>query len=376
VSKRSKYGYLQVACETYGGGLWHTWFDRDLSIAGRVIVAESDGSFASRLVKIDRPLIRIPSLAIHLDRTQSDTFKFNLETEFVPILGLVEDQFNTGKPKSSWQSTALGPTTGVAHNHHPQLIQLLANELNVSEDAIQDFELSLFDTQPSTLGGLNNEFIFSPRLDNLMSTFCAVEAICESVSEENFARVESARAGQVNVIACFNHEEVGSESSTGAEGSIIPQLLGRLSPEPSLLAASVAKSFLISADMGHAIHPNFPSKHQESHQPALNGGVIIKTNAKQRYATDAIGTFLVRKLIEKTGGSIQEFEVRNDMSCGSTIGPGLSKIGVRTVDVGTPMLSMHSIRETAGSADVDSYIDLFTAFFEGFAKLDHSVNFE
>jgi len=193
---------------------------------------------------------------------------------------------------------------------------------------------------------------------------------------KKFARVESARAGQVNVIACFNHEEVGSESSTGAEGSIIPQLLGRLSPEPSLLAASVAKSFLISADMGHAIHPNFPSKHQESHQPALNGGVIIKTNAKQRYATDAIGTFLVRKLIEKTGGSIQEFEVRNDMSCGSTIGPGLSKIGVRTVDVGTPMLSMHSIRETAGSADVDSYIDLFTAFFEGFAKLDHSVNFE
>lgn len=377
ISKRTKYGYLQVACETYGGGLWHTWFDRDLSIAGRVVVTDKNGEFASKLVKIDRPILRIPNLAIHLDRTQNDGFKFNPETEFIPILGQVADDLNTAKPKSAWANTAPAPnTTGIAHNHHPQLISLLAEELSVSADSIQDFELSLYDTQPSTLGGLNNEFIFSPRLDNLMSTFCAVEAIVESVSEENIARVDSARAGQVNVIACFNHEEVGSVSSSGAESSLIPQLLGRLAPTPALLASSVAKSFLISADMGHGIHPNFPQRHQELLQPALNGGVVIKTNAKQRYASDALGTFLVRKLIERRGGVVQEFEVRNDMSCGSTIGPGLSKIGVRTVDVGTPMLSMHSIRETAGSADVDSYISLFAAFFEGFAPLDKSLNLE
>jgi len=203
--------------------------------------------------------------------------------------------------------------------------------------------------------------------------FCAVEAICESVSTENFARVEASRGNQVNVIACFNHEEIGSVSMSGAEGSLVEQLLGRLSPTPSLLASSVARSLLISADMGHAVHPNYSSKHQENHQPRLNGGVVIKTNAKQRYSTDAIGTFLVRKLIEKRGGNVQQFEVRNDMSCGSTIGPALSKLGFRVVDVGTPMLSMHSIRETAGSADVDSYIALFDALFEGFANLDKSL---
>ncbi|KAF8341629.1 aspartyl aminopeptidase [Cantharellus anzutake] len=380
VSKKSNVGYLQVACELYGGGIWHTWFDRDLSIAGRVITTDDDGGFSSRLVKVDRPILRIPTLAIHLDRSVNTSLQFNKETEFVPILSLINEQLNAPKKHSS-----LPKGSSISNNHHPELISLLAKELNVSEDHIHDFELrisasshgclrrSLYDTQPSTLGGLNDEFIFSPRLDNLMSTFCAVEAICESVSSENFARVESSRAGQVNVIACFNHEEVGSVSASGAQGSLVPQLLSRLSPTPSLLSSSIAHSLLISADMGHAVHPNHSSKHEENHRPKLNGGVVIKTNADQRYSTDAIGTFLVRQLIEKRGGNVQEFEVRNDMSCGSTIGPALSKIGVRVVDVGTPMLSMHSIRETAGSADVDSYITLFGAFFEGFANLDKSL---
>ncbi|KAF9513313.1 hypothetical protein BS47DRAFT_1329663 [Hydnum rufescens UP504] len=370
VSKKSQSGYLQVACEVYGGGIWHSWFDRDLSIAGRVIVTDSQGKFSSRLVKIDRPLIRIPTLAIHLDRGVNDGFKFNQETEFVPILGLINDQLNA-KPVESSKSD--NPAVGIAHNHHPQLLSVLAEELSVAEEHIQDFELSLYDTQPATLGGVNEEFVFSPRLDNLMSTFCAVEAICESVSPENFAKVEASRAGQVNIIACFNHEEVGSVSSSGAESSLIPQLLGRLAPSPDLLASSVAKSFLISADMAHALHPSYPSRFEENHKPRMNGGVVIKTNAKQRYATDAVGTFLVRKLIERRGGNVQQYEVRNDMACGSTIGPALSKLGLRTVDVGTPMLSMHSIRETGGSADVDSYIALFGAFFEGFANLDKSL---
>jgi len=333
-------------------------------------VRDQEGSFASRLVKVDRPLLRIPTLAIHLDRSVKDSFQFNKETEFIPMLSLINEQLNAPKKESPSPN---GSTVDISHNHHPELISLLAKELQVPEDHIHDFELCLYDTQPSTLGGLNNEFIFSPRLDNLMSTFCAVEAICESVSTENFARVEASRGGQVNVIACFNHEEVGSVSMSGAQGSLIQQLLGRLSPTPSLLASSITRSFLISADMGHAVHPNYPSKHEENHRPRLNGGVIIKTNAKQRYSTDAIGTFFVRKLIEKVGGKAQEYEVRNDMECGSTIGPALSKLGLRVVDVGTPMLSMHSIRETAGSADVDSYIALFGAFFEEFANLDKTL---
>ena len=176
--------------------------------------------------------------------------------------------------------------------------------------------------------------------------------------------------GNVNCIALFNHEEIGSVSSSGAQSSLIPSLLHRLSPTPQTLAQSVARSFLISADVGHAIHPNYSSKHEENHAPRMNGGVVIKTNASQRYASDSISTFVVKKLIESKGGKVQEFETRNDMyvihhsgvvcqcvtsicrPCGSTVGPMLSKIGIRTVDVGCAILSMHSIREQAGAKDV------------------------
>jgi len=364
VSKKSSQGYLQVGVETYGGGIWHSWYDRDLSLAGRIIVSDKSASgFSSKLIKIDRPLLRIPTLAIHLDRSANDQFKFNLETETIPILGLISSQFNLNTPKEDAPSTIPG-------NHHPQLLSVLAEELSIAPEEIHDFELSLYDTQPACLGGLSNEFIFSARLDNLMSSFCAVEAICESVSSA--VPLE----GNANCIALFNHEEIGSVSSTGAESSWLPSLLSRLSPTPSSLASTIARSFLISADMGHGVHPNYTSKHEEFHRPKLNGGVIIKTNAKQRYASDAWGTFLVKKLIEKRGGKAQEFEVRNDMACGSTVGPMLSKLGVRTVDVGTPMLSMHSVRETAGTQDVRSYIDLFAEFFEGFAGLDKKLTVE
>jgi len=242
----------------------------------------------------------------------------------------------------------------------------------VVSEKIHDFELSLYDTQLSTLGGLSDEFIFSPRCDNLVSSFCAVEALAESVSAQSFSTLE----GNVNCIALFNHEEIGSVSSSGAASSLIPSLLDRLSPTPATLAQSVSRSFLISADMGHAVHPNYTSKHEDNHKPQINGGIVIKTNAKQRYASDAIGTFLVKKLVERKGGKVQEFEVRNDMACGSTVGPTLSKIGMRTVDVGNAMLSMHSIRETAGSHDVQHAIDLFSSFFEGFSEVDKNLTFD
>jgi len=199
--------------------------------------------------------------------------------------------------------------------------------------------------------------------------FAAVEAMSESASSNNFPL-----EGNVNCIALFNHEEIGSVSTTGAESSLIPSLLERLSPSPALLAQSIAKSLLVSSDVGHAIHPNYASKHEENHRPRMNGGIVIKTNAKQRYASDAIGSFIVKKLLEKKGGKVQEFEVRNDMSCGSTVGPMLSKLGLRTVDIGCAILSMHSIRETAGSHDVQHSIDFFTSFFEEFASLDAELS--
>ncbi|KAI0750906.1 aspartyl aminopeptidase [Daedaleopsis nitida] len=368
VSKKSKSGYLQVGVETYGGGIWHSWFDRDLSLAGRVVIADKSGNFQSKLIKIERPLLRVPTLAIHLDRLSGDNFKFNTETEFVPILGLVESQLNSKQGENKDKPKA----TSIQENHHPALLSLLANELSVAPEYIHDFELHLYDVQPSVLGGLNEEFVFSPRLDNQFSSFAAVEAISTFASSASFNVLE----GNVNCIALFNHEEIGSVSTSGAESSLIPSLLQRLSPAPAAHGRSVARSFLVSADMGHAVHPNFRDKHEENHAPMVNGGVVIKTNAKQRYASDAIGSFVVKKLIEKKGGPVQEYEVRNDMACGSTVGPMLSKLGVRTVDVGCAMLSMHSIRETAGSHDVQYAIDLFTSFFEGFSELDKTLTVE
>jgi len=364
VSKKTNAGYLQVGVETYGGGIWHSWLDRDLAVAGRVVTAGKNG-FSSRLLKIEHPIIRIPTLAIHLDRSVNEALKFNLETEMIPILGTVAAQLNGGTEKETKQNTEnIIPATNIQNDHHPALLSLLAGELSVKSEEIHDFELHLYDTQPSCLGGINNEFIFSPRMDSLFSSYCAVEALAETPINGD---------GNVNCIALFNHEEVGSVSSTGAESSLIPSLIHRLSPTPSAHAESVAKSFLISADMGHAIHPNFQSKHEENHKPSMNGGVVLKVDAKQRYTTDAIGSFLVKKLIERKGGRVQTYEVRNDMACGSTVGPMLSKIGMRVVDVGCGMLSMHSIREMAGSHDVLNYIDLFESFFEGFATLDKTL---
>ncbi|KZV69191.1 aspartyl aminopeptidase [Peniophora sp. CONT] len=367
VSKRSKAGYLQVGVETYGGGLWHTWFDRDLSLAGRVVVGK-DGEYKSRLVKIERPVLRIPNLAVHLNRNSADNFQFNTETEFVPVLGLIASELNATAAEKQDAPKVEG--SSIQANHHSSLLELLANELDITPDQIQDFEMHLYDTQPSALGGLNNEFIFSPRMDNQFSSFCAVEALADHASSPGFASLE----GNVNCIALFNHEEIGSVSTTGADGNLIPSLLERLAGSPGLLGRATARSFLVSSDMGHAVHPNYLSKHEDNHRPLVNGGVVIKTNAKQRYASDAPGSFIVRKLIEKAGGRVQEYEVRNDMACGSTVGPMLSKNGLRTVDVGGAMLSMHSIRETAGSHDVKHMTDFFGAFFSDFSKLDATVN--
>ncbi|KAJ7591171.1 peptidase M18 [Mycena floridula] len=359
ISKKINAGYLQVGVETYGGGIWHSWLDRDLSLAGRVIVADGSGSFSSRLVKIERPVLRIPTLAIHLDRNVNESLKFNQETEFVPILGLVQSKLN-----SADQGTIPARASSVQENHHSSLLSLLSGELSVAPEEIHDLELALYDTQPSVLGGIENEFVFSPRLDNLYSSFCALEAMAESSATSD---------GNVNCICLFNHEEIGSVSSSGAESNLLPMLLNRLSPTAQSLAESISRSFLISADMGHGVHPNYTSKHEENHKPVLNGGVVIKTNAKQRYTSDAISSFLLKQMIEKKGGKVQEFEARNDMACGSTVGPHISTIGLRSVDVGCAMLSMHSVRETAGTHDLERYIALFSTFFEEFAEMDKNL---
>ncbi|KAH9940573.1 aspartyl aminopeptidase [Amylocystis lapponica] len=366
VSKRENVGYLQIGVETYGGGIWHTWLDRDLSLAGRVVLKHKDG-FTSKLIKIEKPLLRIPTLAIHLDRNVNQSFSFNKETEFVPILGLIEAQLNAtaNNSEKSQNATAI-PASSIQANHHSSLLALLASELSVAPEEVHDFELQLYDTQPSVLGGLKDEFIFSPRLDNQYSSFCAVESLASHANSQAFSTQE----GNVNAIALFNHEEIGSLSTSGAKSNLIPTLIERLSPNPAARGQSIARSFLVSSDVTHAIHPNYTNKHESNHAPKINGGVAIKTNAAQSYASDSITSFLLKQLIERKGGKVQNYEVRNDMVCGSTVGPMLSSLGLRTVDVGCPILSMHSIRETGGAHDVQALIDLFTSLFEGFSGVD------
>ncbi|KAH9462991.1 hypothetical protein Pst134EA_015079 [Puccinia striiformis f. sp. tritici] len=386
VSKQTKMGYLQVGVETYGGGIWPTWLDRDLGIAGRVIVKDqtqngSPSSFTSHLVHISRPILRFPTLAIHLERTQTDQLKCNLETQMVPVLSMATDQLNQSVKEVSMDKSALS----THENHHPLLLSILVESLSkqlnldVNESDIHDLELSLFDTHPSIVGGGRNEFIFSPRLDNLFSSFAAIEALATSVEGDTNSKAFH-ESGLIRTIALWDNEEIGSVSHQGAESNFLEAVLTRVSsafvttPSPALTEQTLAASFLLSCDMGHAIHPCYPEKHEQNHRPLINKGPAIKTNAKQRYASTAATTFLLRQVADIAKVPLQEYEVRNDMACGSTIGPLVSKIGLRTVDIGCPQLSMHSIREQAGCQDLEYLTTLFENFFEHFELVDSRLS--
>ncbi|KAI8991446.1 peptidase M18 [Mycotypha africana] len=368
VSKKEKTGYLEVGVQLYGGGIWHTWFDRDLSVAGRVLIQQEDGTFKHTLVKIDRPILRIPTLAIHLDRTANENFKFNKETQLAPILATA----------TKAQLSGIEPTEGVEAeaNHHPILIHILAEEMSVKPSQIRDFELAVYDTQKSVIGGAFNEFIFSPRLDNLEMSYCAVRSLVEAKGLENDSNIR--------VAALFDNEEVGSLTAHGADSNLLPATLQRLANtkvvdaskevSPTAFEEAIHKSILVSADMAHAVNPNYADKHEENHRPEMHKGTVIKINANQRYATTAVTGFVLKELAKKHQIPLQEFVVRNDSSCGSTIGPMLSaKLGLRTVDIGNPQLSMHSIRETGGTDDIKHAIDLFKVFYEEFAELDQKI---
>ncbi|KAL8171707.1 hypothetical protein V2J09_023511 [Rumex salicifolius] len=366
-SASSKPGYLMVNVQTYGGGLWHTWFDRDLSVAGRVIIRRDDGSFVHKLVKVKRPLLRVPTLAIHLDRTvNKDGFKPNLETHLIPMLSTRYEKDSDSKSKSS-------PSSSKAL-HHPELLEVLSHELDCSIDDLVSIELNLCDTQPSCLGGVNNEFIYSGRLDNLASCFCALRALIDSCQGPEDMSNEHA----IRMVALFDNEEVGSDSTQGAGAPTMFQAMRRIVGclahqyvSEGAVERAIRQSFLVSADMAHGVHPNFMDKHEEHHRPELQKGLVIKHNANQRYATSGITAFLFKEVARIHDLPIQDFVVRNDMGCGSTIGPILaSGVGIRTVDCGIPQLSMHSIREMCGKEDIDHAYKHFKAFYQTFSSID------
>lgn len=414
VSKRSADGFMQVGVEAYGGGMWHTWFDRDLGVAGRVMVKTANGGMEARSVRINRPICRIPNLAVHFGG--SVPFEFNKEAQLLPIAGLVSAELNrtgktaeeTKKEEAEREKAAdFEPLKAPTQRHHPYLITLVAEEAKCKPEDILDFELALYDTQPACIGGINNEFVFGARLDNLGMTYCAIEGIIQSLSSQSALKDDST----IRLIACFDHEEIGSQSAQGADSNMLPAVIRRLSCLPSAASSAgseesyeringsdesstafeqtLATSLLVSADMSHSVNPNYGAKYEAEHRPEMNAGTVIKINANVRYATNAPGIVLLQECAKrakpatyqppgakstKAGVPLQLFVVKNDSPCGSTIGPMLSaKLGARTIDVGNAQLAMHSIRETTGCYDVEHGVNLFDAFFEHYGELEEKV---
>jgi len=332
---------LVLNTQPYGGGLWHTWFDRDLGLAGRVIFRTAEGMIDSRLVRINRPVARIPNLAIHLQSaSERESFAPNLHEHAKAILtmnpGTLAFKFNDSETK-----------------FNPCLLALVCEECKISPQSVVDMELQLIDLQPSTFGGASNEFIFSGRLDNLCSSYQCTRALIDSSRSGT-----PGTASNIQMIMLFDHEEVGSQSINGAGSSMFMDTLrlidSAFSDEgPSSLTRALRKSIVISSDMAHGCHPNYAAKHDASMAPKINMGMVVKHNCNQRYATNQVSATLFREFARLENLKIQEFTVRADAACGTTIGPitaGLS--GILTVDVGSPQFSMHSIREMMGTEDV------------------------
>jgi aspartyl aminopeptidase len=341
IADATRHGYRQLGVEVYGGVLLSTWLDRDLSLAGRVLV-ERDGKLSSELVDFARPLLRIPNLAIHLNRSvNSEGLLLNQQTHLSPILGLAKAE-------------------------SPSLHQLLASEISArssstttSAEHILGYDLSLYDVQRAALSGLSSEFIHSARLDNLASCFGALSALIHVDGDHDATRV----------VVLYDHEEVGSRSAQGAASPFLRQTLERIVQARGAAGAesfvrAMARSFLISSDMAHAIHPNYADRHEPAHAPLLGGGPVLKINANQSYATDGIGSARFAQLCRAADVASQQYVVRSDMPCGSTIGPiSAAELGLATVDIGSPLLSMHSIREMAASSDVTSLARLLEEYF-------------
>ncbi|MDC0640623.1 M18 family aminopeptidase [Porticoccaceae bacterium] len=322
-------GYFQLAVEVYGGALLNPWFDRDLSIAGRLVYRNKAQQLVQKLVDFKQPVAIIPSLAIHLDRQANSERTVNAQSDIPPLVMIDKD--GTGDFRS-----------------------LLAEQFLPAEAEVLDYELCLYDTQPAATVGLKQNFFASARLDNLLSCYVATEALLQTGGE------------QTCLMVCNDHEEVGSVSAVGADGPFLEAVIERIiaANGESSLSRLLDNSLMISCDNAHGAHPNFADKHDAAHMPMLNGGPVIKVNVKQRYATNSLSASMFRQLCADVDVPVQTFVSRSDMGCGSTIGPVTSsRLGVPTLDVGIPQLAMHSCRELTGFEDPERLTQVLQGFF-------------
>lgn len=322
-----RHGYFQAALEVYGGALYGPWFDRDLSLAGRVAIA-NEGAVISELFDYKEPVGMIPSLAIHLDREANSGRKVNPHDELVMVLGRA-DAADTLDLKA-W----------------------LAAEMDRSVDEISAFELCAYPIERAAMCGLNGDFVMSARLDNLLSCFVAIEALVRQEQAEGV------------MVVLNDHEEVGSVSTSGADGPFLESVLRRVSLDAEFERVR-ANSLMISIDNAHGVHPNYPQRHDEGHRPLLNEGPVVKVNANHRYATTALTQGVIEQAAERADVPLQYFSARSDLGCGSTIGPiTAGRLGIDTIDIGCAQWAMHSARETCGARDPELLLKLLSQLTE------------
>ena len=327
-------GWRQVAVEVYGGPLYNSWLDRDLGLAGRLVLR--DGT--ERLVNVERPLLRVPQLAIHMDRgVNAEGVKLNAQHHMSPIWGLGEV-------------------------HEGDLIAFVAAEHNLRAEEVLGWDLMTYDLARPAYLGREAEFVVSGRLDNLVSVHASTAALAAAVAD----LPESA---PIPVLTAMDHEETGSNSTSGASGPFLETVLERLievrGGGVEARSRAYAASFVASADMAHAVHPNYAEKHDGGHRPRPNGGPVLKVNANQRYATNGASRSVWARACEKAGTPWQTFVSRNDQPCGTTIGPlTATRLGIETFDIGVPGLSMHSARELVGADDPWMLAAALSAFLE------------
>ncbi|MFI9029638.1 M18 family aminopeptidase [Streptomyces sp. NPDC053560] len=327
-------GWRQIAVEIYGGTLLNTWLDRDLGLSGRLTLR--DGSH--RLVNVDRPLMRVPQLAVHLDRSvNADGLKLDKQRHMTPVWGLGEVQ-------------------------EGDLLSFVEQEAGLAAGEVRGWDLMVHSVEPPAYLGRDRELLAGPRMDNLLSVHAGAAALAAASARDDLACIP--------VLAAFDHEENGSQSDTGADGPLLGTVLERSvfarggSYEDK--ARAFAGTVCLSSDTGHAVHPNYSERHEPGHHPMPNGGPILKVNVNQRYATDGGGRAVFADACERAGVPWQSFVSNNSMPCGTTIGPiTAARHGITTVDIGVAILSMHSARELCGAEDPHLLATALTSFLEG-----------
>ena len=329
-----KQGWLQAGMEVYGGPLLNSWLDRELRLAGRLVTRDGTAHLAAT-----GPIARIPQLAIHLDRQVNEGLTLGKQQHTTPILGLA------GSPHQAAEADVLAA---------------IAESAGVRADEVDGYDIVAADAQAPARFGVHEEFLASGRLDNLSSVFAGMRALLDAAEREESAVIP--------MLAAFDHEEVGSASRSGAAGPFLEEVLGRiyegLGADLTQRAQAMASSWHLSSDAGHAVHPNYSERHDPTNRPLPNAGPLLKINANQRYTTDAPGAAMWAQVCRAADVPSQEFVSNNDIPCGSTIGPlTATRLGIRTVDVGIPLLSMHSAREMCGVHDAAHLHHAVAAFF-------------